>query len=58
MIRLSALPATPPPDADDSGEEQADRGLFRRVLALIRSEFEPRAWQAFWLTAVEGRAPN
>jgi len=58
QIRLSALPATPLPDADDSGEEHADRGLFGRALALIRSEFEPRTWQAFWLTAVDGRTPN
>ena len=25
---------------------------------MIRNEFEPRTWQAFWLTAVEGRAPK
>ena len=38
--------------------QQADRGLFGRAVSLIRDEFEPRTWQAFWLTAVEGRTPT
>ena len=45
-----------PDDEDDSDEGPADRGLFGRALDLIRGEFEERTWQAFWLTAVEGRA--
>ena len=35
-------------------EERAERQLFRRGLALIRTEFEDRTWQAFWRTAVDG----
>jgi RNA polymerase sigma-70 factor, ECF subfamily len=58
LNRLSALPDAPSADADDSGEKQADRGLFGHALSLIRTEFEPRTWQAFWLTAVEGRRPD
>jgi RNA polymerase sigma-70 factor, ECF subfamily len=42
------LPAT-----DDAA---AEGWLFRRGLDLIRAEFEPRTWQAFWQTAVEGRS--
>jgi RNA polymerase sigma-70 factor (ECF subfamily) len=41
-----------PPADDDAAVE---RRLFLRGLELVRSEFEPRTWQAFWLTAVEGR---
>jgi RNA polymerase sigma-70 factor (ECF subfamily) len=41
--------------ADDS-EPAAESDLLRRALELIRAEFEPRTWQAFWQTAVEGRA--
>jgi RNA polymerase sigma-70 factor, ECF subfamily len=58
QIRLSSLPAEESSDDDDSGGDQADRGLFRRALDLIRSEFEERTWSAFWLTAVEDRAPK
>jgi RNA polymerase sigma-70 factor, ECF subfamily len=58
LVRIKALPDTALADADESGDEQADRGLFGRVLSLIRVEFEPRTWQAFWQTAVDGRAAN
>jgi RNA polymerase sigma-70 factor (ECF subfamily) len=34
----------------------AERTLFRRGLELIRRDFEDRTWQAFWRTAVDGRA--
>jgi RNA polymerase sigma-70 factor (ECF subfamily) len=45
------------PDPQPSSDEDADEmsGLYRRALDLIRGEFEERTWQAFWLTAVEGR---
>jgi RNA polymerase sigma-70 factor (ECF subfamily) len=41
------------PTSDDASQE---RQLFRRGLELIRGEFEPRTWQAFWQTAVDDRA--
>jgi RNA polymerase sigma-70 factor (ECF subfamily) len=51
----------PSADAVDSGSELPDEGtlerqLFRRALEMIRNEFEPRTWQAFWKTAVDNRA--
>jgi RNA polymerase sigma-70 factor (ECF subfamily) len=55
-LRLANLPDDDPPD-DPSADEAAERGLLGRTLDLIRSEFEPRTWQAFWQTAVDGRAP-
>jgi RNA polymerase sigma-70 factor (ECF subfamily) len=58
QIRFSCLPASPMPDEDDSGEKPADRGVIGRALDLIRGEFEERTWRAFWLTAVEDRAPK
>ncbi len=24
---------------------------------MVKAEFEPRTWQMFWLTAIEGRSP-
>jgi RNA polymerase sigma-70 factor (ECF subfamily) len=58
QLRLSRVPAAEVPDSDESGEERAERSLLNRALSLIRSEFEERTWQAFWLTVVEGRAPK
>jgi RNA polymerase sigma-70 factor (ECF subfamily) len=55
QLRMSDLPA--PEDAEErSVDAPAERGLFNRGLEAIREEFEPRTWQAFWKTAVEGRA--
>ena len=58
QIRLAQLPAARPPEEDDSSEERADRGVVGRALELIRGEFEERTWRAFWLTAIEDRAPK
>jgi RNA polymerase sigma-70 factor (ECF subfamily) len=41
----------------DDGEEVEVSLLYRRALDLVRGEFEDGTWQAFWLTAVEGRSP-
>jgi len=54
--RLADLPADSSIEIDDPMDERAERGLFRDALDLIRSEFETRTWQAFWLTTVEGLA--
>ena len=49
----------PEPVAPEEGSaDAAVSALLRRGLDLIRDEFEARTWQAFWLTAVEGRAPK
>jgi RNA polymerase sigma-70 factor (ECF subfamily) len=32
-------------------------GLYHRALELVRSEFEPRTWEAFWRSTVEEQAP-
>jgi RNA polymerase sigma-70 factor, ECF subfamily len=42
--------------AEPTSADPAERTLFRRGLELIRREFEDRTWQAFWRTAVDGRA--
>ena len=54
QIRLSNLPE----DAVDSGSDQDLGTLLKGSVDLIRGEFEWRTWQAFWLTAVEGRLPR
>jgi RNA polymerase sigma-70 factor (ECF subfamily) len=40
------------PEEDGAPQLQ---GLYRRALELVRSEFEERTWQMFWLTVVEDR---
>jgi RNA polymerase sigma-70 factor (ECF subfamily) len=57
QARLTQLPEPVVPDEDGSAD-RAVSALLRRGLELIQGEFEPRTWQAFWLTAVEGRAPK
>ncbi len=37
--------------------EQEDSELVRRVLALIKAEFEPSTWQAFWGVVVLEKKP-
>jgi RNA polymerase sigma-70 factor (ECF subfamily) len=56
QARLAGVPESPP-ESGSSSDDRADRLLLGRVLDLIRDEFEPRTWQAFWRTAVEGRSP-
>ena len=51
---MNEVPAPAGPgDEDDPAEEVS--ALYRRALELVRAEFEERTWQAFWLTAIEGR---
>jgi RNA polymerase sigma-70 factor (ECF subfamily) len=60
-LRMTQVPAPGPavqPDEPGEMEVSAERSLFRRALASIRGEFEPRTWQAFWSTTIEGRAPK
>ncbi|MCE9603419.1 MAG: sigma-70 family RNA polymerase sigma factor [Planctomycetia bacterium] len=43
--------------AQQAGAEQglAEKGITTRTLELVRAEFEPTTWQAFWIATVEKR---
>ena len=59
QLRLANLPE--PASARCRRVERAStktRACSRAAVELIRSEFEARTWQAFWLTAVDGRSPG
>jgi RNA polymerase sigma-70 factor (ECF subfamily) len=56
--RLSDLPASEAAPEPEPADDQAELSLFYRGLDVIRAEFEPRTWEAFWKTTVEGRAPK
>lgn len=45
------------PSIDESPGTESEPALPRGILELVRSEFEPRTWNAFWKTAVDGRPP-
>jgi RNA polymerase sigma-70 factor (ECF subfamily) len=46
-----------PGDGPDDGpwEEEYRRQLSARAMDLIRAEFQEATWQAFWMTAVDGK---
>ena len=58
QLQFSRLPVAEDRDSDHGEVETAERALLDRALNLIRSEFEERTWQAFWLTVIEGKAPQ
>jgi RNA polymerase sigma-70 factor, ECF subfamily len=52
---LMEVPGAIPPE-EELATDEASGDLLHRALEMIRGEFEPRTWEAFWQTAVEGRA--
>ena len=56
-VRMSQVPIDPWHDSGEENDEQeglAHQQLFQRALDLIRGDFQPRTWQAFWMIVVEG----
>jgi RNA polymerase sigma-70 factor (ECF subfamily) len=49
--RLADLPEVEPEDDASAGETVA---LLRRALEVVRRDFEPHTWEAFWSLAIEG----
>jgi RNA polymerase sigma-70 factor (ECF subfamily) len=56
QLRLAEVAEQPLELPDDDPPEERQK-LSRRALELVRTEFEDRTWQMFWLTVVEDRAP-
>jgi RNA polymerase sigma-70 factor, ECF subfamily len=57
QLRLASLPEPSFREGDESASGNEQAGLLRAAVELIRSEFEARTWQAFWMTAVDGKSP-
>ena len=55
--RFAQLPL-PEPEQETHAAGAEEHALFHRALDMIRAEFEPRTWQAFWQTAIDGRIPR
>lgn len=54
--RLALIPELWSDESHDVSDQVELQRLFRRALDRVRSEFEERTWQAFWLSTVESRA--
>jgi RNA polymerase sigma-70 factor (ECF subfamily) len=53
-----SLQQVPEPPENPVEEEREVATLYHRALEMVRGEFEPRTWQAFWRTAVDGESPR
>jgi RNA polymerase sigma-70 factor (ECF subfamily) len=54
--RLDATPARAAADGPDAEwEREYQRQLSGRAMELVKDEFQPATWQAFWQTAVDGK---
>lgn len=54
--RLDATPARDDDGPDADWEKEYQRELSARAMEIVKSEFQPNTWAAFWQTAVEGKA--
>lgn len=52
LRELAALPEVWDDDTSEATRHEV-RALYHRALELIRHDFEPQTWQAFWLSVVE-----
>lgn len=52
-LRLAEI-AEPLDDSLDDSQISETVNLFHRALEMVRGEFEPRTWQAFWRATVDG----
>jgi RNA polymerase sigma-70 factor (ECF subfamily) len=46
----------PEPESNEAAEQVEINHVLRQAMELVRAEFEPATWQAFWETVVQGRA--
>jgi RNA polymerase sigma-70 factor, ECF subfamily len=57
LVFLSEHPDPIGTDSDDAEESSELSRLYLRALEQVRDSFGERTWRAFWLAAVEERAP-
>jgi RNA polymerase sigma-70 factor (ECF subfamily) len=56
LQQLQQVPDSEDEAAEDAADADQMSALFHRALGLLRDEFEPRTWQAFWRTAVDAQS--
>ena len=55
VLRLNELPQPGCLDASAEWEANYERQLFHYAANIVKQDFTPATWQAFWLTAVDGQ---
>jgi RNA polymerase sigma-70 factor, ECF subfamily len=55
LRRLESIAEPAASEPIDAEEADQFSDLVRRALSLLRGEFEPRTWDAFWHVTVDGR---
>lgn len=53
-LRLQNIPADFDREELTDSDRRAESQLTRRAIALIRNDFEPQTWTAFWRTVIDG----
>jgi len=57
--QIAEIPQPPEPSEQSiQPDAQSAACLSQRVLEMIRAEFEPRTWDAFWRVSVDGQTPS
>lgn len=51
---LNELPEPGSPGSNADWDADYERQLFHYAASIVKQDFTPATWQAFWLTAVEG----
>ena len=54
--QIEELPESPPEESSVASISGVGPGLLRRILELIRTEFEDQTWNIFWRATVDGHA--
>ncbi|MDA1050669.1 MAG: sigma-70 family RNA polymerase sigma factor [Planctomycetota bacterium] len=57
LRELSELPDQWDDDASDATRHEV-RALYHRAVEIIRKDFEPNTWQAFWFSVVEEQSTD
>ena len=55
---LADIPQAEPSAESIQADAQSAACLSRRMLEMIRVEFEARTWEAFWRAGVDGQSPS
>ena len=56
QVQIQQIPDLDLDDSADGSRFDSQGSVIHRAVELVRAEFEPKTWEAFWRTTVEGVA--